>query len=237
MTRTAGPPRQETTPGVTTSRFHFDDDYREEAQLADGSRVQLRVVAPEDRELLRHGFGRLSSETRFLRFMGRKPALSEEELKALTDLDGMDQLAIGAVRLDPEAGPSEGLGVARFVRSPDEPDVAEAAVTVVDAAQGRGLGSILLRRLAAAARERGVRRFGGEILVCNEPMRRLLADHAAATITEADDEVLRMLVELPSYSELMSDSLDRGDLLERLLAQAAGGDLRMRLGHVLLKRG
>lgn len=217
-------------------RYHFDEGYGEEARLADGSVVLLRLARPADRELLKRGFDRLSVESRYLRFMGSKSALTEAELDALTTADGVDHFAIGALRADPESGELEGVGVARFVRRPEEPEVAEAAVTVVDAVQGRGLGSLLLRRLAAAARERGVQRFQGEVLLRNEPMRRLLADHAAATILETDDDVVRVAVDLPSFSRLMAGPADRSGLLDRMLAQAAGGGLNVRLGHLLLKR-
>ena len=217
------------------ARFHFDEEYRETAELEDGSRVVLRVMSPEDRELLLRGFHRLSPESRYLRFMGSKAELSESELEALTDLDGEDRFAIGAVRADGDADEAEGLGVARFARLPEDPAVAEAAVTVVDEAQGLGLGSLLLRRLAAAARERGIHRFRGDILACNEPMRRLLATHMDATVGESDHGVTRVMVELPPFQALMEEP-DRGDLLGRLLAQAAGGGLTVRLGSLLLKR-
>lgn len=215
--------------------YHFDEAYREETQLADGTRLLMRVVRPEDRERLRRGFEGLSAESRYLRFMGRKAALSESELTALTTLDGEDHVAIGAARLEADGELGDGLGVARFVRVPDEPEVAEAAVTVVDAAQRLGLGSLLLRRLAAAARERGVERFRGEILPRNEPMRRLLEEHVDARVTARNGDGLRFEVELPTYRQLMGTAR-KGELLGRLLAQAARGEITMRLGEVLLKR-
>lgn len=217
------------------SGYHFNGAYREEAELSDGTPVLLRLVRPEDRDRLRAGFGQLSPESRYLRFMGRKAALSDAELTSLTTLDGENRFAIGAVRpeLDGEVG--EGLGIARFARVPGEPDVAEAAIAVVDAVQRRGLGSLLLRRLAAAARERGVRRFRGEILLRNEPMRRLLEEHVSVTVTELDNDVLRVQMELPPYRRLMSATGDAG-LLGRLLEQAASGGIAIRLGEVLLKR-
>ena len=217
------------------ARFHFDERYRETARLEDGTRVVLRVLRPEDRALLLRGFERLSPESRYLRFMGSKAELTESELEALTDLDGVDRFAIGAARVHDSGAEAEGLGVARFARLPEDPEVAEAAVTVVDEAQGRGLGSLLLRRLAAAARERGVRRFRGDILAYNEPMRRLLASHMDATVLESEQGVSRVLVALPPFEDLMAEP-GEGDLLGRLLAQAARGGLTVRLGSLLLKR-
>lgn len=217
------------------NRYHFDEHYLEDAELRDGTSVRLRLVRPADRELLRRGFHGLSTGSRYLRFMGARARLTEEELDALTTLDGIDHLAIGALRRDGAGGAEEGLGVARFVRLPEDPEVAEAAVTVMDAVQGQGLGSLLLRRLAAAARERGIRCFRGEVLSCNDAMRRLLADHVAATV-EPDGEVLRVSVELPSSRSLMAAPGEGGDLLGRLLAHAAGGRMIVRTGGLLLKR-
>jgi GNAT superfamily N-acetyltransferase len=217
------------------TRYHFDERYREDAELRDGTSVQLRLVRPADRELLRRGFNSLSTESRYLRFMGTKAKLTEAELEALTTLDGVDRFAIGALRREP-GGVGEGLGVARFVRLPGNPEIAEAAVTVADSVQGRGLGSLLLRRLAAAAREREIRFFRGDVLACNEPMRRLLAGHLAATV-EPDDDVLQVRVELPPFRSLMAAPGDGGDLLGRLLAHAAGGRMIVRTGDLLLKRG
>ena len=49
-------------------------------------------------------------------------------------------------------------------------DAAEVALLVEDSQQGRGLGSILLEHLAAAARERGISRFTAAVLSQNTKM-------------------------------------------------------------------
>lgn len=221
---------------MSSEHQHFDGGYGEDAELSDGTRVRLRVVRPDDRERLRRGFGELSPQSRYLRFMAAKAELTERELDRLSELDGEDRFAIGALRLDASGVEGDGLGVARFARLPDEPAVAEAAVTVVDEVQGRGLGSLLLRRLSAAARERGVERFRGEILLRNRAMRRLLEEHGDVSVVDTGHETVRVLVELPSFESGLASSSERSNLLGRLLAQAAGGGLTVRLGDVLLKR-
>src|SRR5438132_691696 len=121
----------------------FDEHFREEAALADGTRVLLRLVRPDDAPLLKAGFDKLSPESRYRRFLSARTDLDEAALRYLTTPDGEDHFAIGALAL-----PSgEGLGTARFVRLEDEPRFADAAVTVVDQAQGKGLGKLLLARL------------------------------------------------------------------------------------------
>ena len=79
----------------------------------------------------------------------------------------------------PTSRREQGLGVARFVRLHDEPTVAEAAVTVVDDVQRKGLGRLLATTLAEAARERGVHTFRADVLADNEPMRAIMAEIGA----------------------------------------------------------
>jgi RimJ/RimL family protein N-acetyltransferase len=126
--------------------------------------VLVRQVHREDVPLLRDGFLRLSTESRRLRFLTDKTHLTEAELRYFTEIDHHDHEAIGA--LDEETG--RGLGIARYIRSAEEPTEAEVAVTVVDDWQHRGLGTELLRRLNARAREEGVLTFTALVDVENE---------------------------------------------------------------------
>jgi GNAT superfamily N-acetyltransferase len=64
----------------------------------------------------------------------------------------------------------EGIGVARFVRSPSEPTSAEVAVTVIDEWQGRGLGTVLLEVIGARARREGIATFTALMLATNHQM-------------------------------------------------------------------
>ena len=66
-------------------------------------------------------------------------------------------------------------------------DSAEVAFVVRDDHQGRGLGSILLEHLAAAARENGLRRFEAEVLVENHAMVRVFRE-AGYQVSRAFDE-------------------------------------------------
>ena len=129
-----------------------------------GERFVIREIRPSDKELLREGFSHLSPETIHRRFLSPKHKLSGAELRYLTEVDGHDHHAIVALPAD-DLGAL--VGVARFVRSAEDPETAEAAIVVGDAYQGRGLGKELALRLADAAREHGVRRFSAEMLSDN----------------------------------------------------------------------
>ncbi len=160
--------------------------------LLDGTPIVVRPVRPEDRDIIRAGFNRLSPESRYFRFMTAISELSDAQLDYLTKLDFVDHVAWLAVRAD---HPNEGLGVARYVRTKDDPSTAEAAVTVIDEYQGRGLGTLLLALLATVARAAGVLTFRAYVLQHNARMRRLLEQFGARTTLDSPG-VLRMDVDL-----------------------------------------
>jgi RimJ/RimL family protein N-acetyltransferase len=140
--------------------------------LSDGSAVVIRQVHREDAPLLADGFARFSAESRRLRFLTDKPRLTEHELEYFTRIDHHDHEALGA--LAEEDG--RAIGIARYVRDPANPEVAEIAVAVVDDWQGRGLGTELVTRLIRRARAEGIRRFTALVAVDNEVMVNLLHD-------------------------------------------------------------
>ncbi|PTL82772.1 GNAT family N-acetyltransferase [Vitiosangium sp. GDMCC 1.1324] len=198
-------------------RFH--PRYRERLALADGTWAELRMVRPEDAPLLRDGFERLSPRSRFQRFLSAKPRLSADELLYLTSADGERHVALGAVARSP-AGKEVGLGVARFFRLEQTPEVAEVAITVVDDAQGKGLGRILMDRLVEAASERGVECFEFRVLAGNLAMYKLVQTLAPCE-PEQDEDALCFRVPLSAPT--------RGgyELMRALLALAAQGALTL----------
>ncbi len=193
-------------------------DFHEEAKLRDGTPVWLRHIRPEDADELKRGFERLSPESRYRRFFGAVTHLSEESLRYLTRVDGQDHVAVVAVTHAPGSTDDIGLGVARFIRLPDEPTAAEAAITVIDEAQGKGLGHLLALTLARAARERGVQRFRGEILADNDQVRQLLDEVGAVVRSEPDGRVV-FDIDLDSAEEHVHS--ERLDVVARRILQAA----------------
>jgi RimJ/RimL family protein N-acetyltransferase len=160
--------------------------------LRDGGEVLVRAVQPEDKPLFARGWERFSDESRYRRFMGSKGKLTTSELSFFTELDHIDHEALGAI--DPETG--EGLGVARYVRDPERPHAAEAAVSVIDAMQGRGLGTVLLRRLCHRAAQNGIRTFTAGLLTTNHSMLRLFEKLGKVHVTGRDGPEIHIDVEL-----------------------------------------
>lgn len=134
----------------------------EVATLADGGRILVRQLLSSDRAELARRYLDLSSETRRLRFFNAPDHLSQRLLDYLMDVDQRDRSALVALAIDDDGAP--GVGITRYVRDRDDPNCAEAAVTVVDAYQGRGIGTVLLRRLAATARDNGISTFTASVM-------------------------------------------------------------------------
>jgi RimJ/RimL family protein N-acetyltransferase len=162
-------------------------------RLRDGEQILVRPIRPDDREELAAGMRRLSPESRYRRFFTPTSELSASELSYLTDVDHHDHEAL--VALEPASG--HGIGVARFVRSPQDPEVAEVAVAVADSWQNRGVATALLDRLTQRAREEGVRRFSAEILADNQPMLELIDELGDVTMRRVDQGSVEIEVQLP----------------------------------------
>ncbi len=159
--------------------------------LLDGTLALFRPVTPADKARLQDGLEMLSPEARYLRFFSPVHHLSEEELRFFTEVDQVNHVAWGAINPDDPDFP--GLGVVRFVRLRESPEIAEAAVTVLDQYQRKGLGTILVCLLYLLAREVGVRTLRGTIL----PENRFLIDwlHSLGGTTEYHEGAI--LVDMP----------------------------------------
>ncbi len=149
--------------------------------LRDGTSITIRPIAAEDREDFRRAFGETSANTRYLRFFAVSN-LSEKMLTYLTDVDQFDHIALVATMTSPDLKTERGIGVARVIRLEHGGDVAEAAITVVDAMQRRGVGLTLAREVEAAARARGIRTIRAEVLESNSAMRAILESTGAQPV-------------------------------------------------------
>jgi RimJ/RimL family protein N-acetyltransferase len=143
--------------------------------LGDGTRIEVRGIRPCDRDALRAAFQSLSPQSRYQRFLAQVNDLSDRTWRYLCEVDGRAHVAL--VALTAEAGGP--VGVARFIRQAGDRATAEVAVTITDAHQRRGVGTLLLGLLVDAARERGITTLRAYALPSNEAIRRLMARHGA----------------------------------------------------------
>ncbi len=219
----------------------FDANYCEDLTLSSGLRVRLKLIQPADKRRLQEGLARMSSESRYLRFFTDKPTLSKAELAYLTELDQHSHFAIGAVELDASGTEGEGLGVARFIRLPEDDRLAEPAIAVVDRAQGQGLGGLLMNRLSQAARERDVQAFRTEFLAWNDGARELFKSMSDVVSFSADGTVavaeLPLTRQLPARVEGGKAVPQTRDRMEELFRLAASRMLRVRRRFATLLQG
>lgn len=191
-----------------------DPRYELTLRLRDGLEVVVRPIEAGDKAALERGLERLSEDARYARFMTPLERFTAEQLRYLTEVDHRDHEALIAF----EPGSGEAVGVARFVRS-GEPAVAEAAVTVVDEWQGRGLGTALCNLLAERAREEGVERFVALLLATNRAMLDTLASLGPARVVSRDVGTVEVEVELPPRGI--------GQHMAGVLRVAAGGTVEL----------
>lgn len=165
----------------------YPAEWEADVVLTDGGVARLRPIMPSDAEKLVQFYGRVSPESKYLRFFAPYPRLSPRDVKRFTEVDYVDRVAFILTLGD------EMIGVGRFDRT--ENDQAEVAFLIEDAHQGRGIAQLLLEHLAEAARERGITGFVAEVLPENRRMAQVFADAGYRVSKGIEDGVL--LVEFP----------------------------------------
>ena len=131
--------------------------------LADGGTMSVRPIRPDDAELILRFHERQSPESIYFRFFSPRPQLSERDVERFTHVDYTDRMAfIGLIGDDL-------VGVARYDRHRGRSD-AEVAFFIDDEHHGRGMATVLLEYLAAAAREAGISGFTASVLPQNRRM-------------------------------------------------------------------
>jgi acetyltransferase len=136
-----------------------------------GERVLIRPLRPEDMAHYPDFLREVSAEDLRLRFFARIVELSAAEIEKLAHLDHRHEMAF--IALDEDTGRILGL-----VRLRDELDerTAEFAIMVRSRLKGHGLGWLLMRRAIDYAREKGLRRVYGDVLVENTAMLQMAAE-------------------------------------------------------------
>jgi acetyltransferase len=135
--------------------------------LPDGTRILIRPIRPEDRQIEQEFVRNLSSESRYFRFMSALNELSEGMLNRFTRIDYARELALIAAVV--ENAHEKEIAVARYVTNPDGRSC-EFAIVVADAWQHRRIGRTLMICLMRAAHSRGLQVMEGLVLASNHKM-------------------------------------------------------------------
>lgn len=174
--------------------------------VEDHPELLLRPVLPGDAERFQSS-GAFSRETLYRRFMSSYQ-LNDARLAYLFEVDYVDHFVW--VMTSGADGPVVAVG--RFVRDKDDPGLAEVAVTVGDAYQRRGIGTMLLTALAIAARTDGIDRFWAQVLADNEAVHALVRKLHPDWERE-DPGVVTTTVEIPALEDLPVGDVVRKQLL------------------------
>ncbi len=168
-------------------------DYSVPEQLRDGRPVKIRALRPDDRADMLAAIGRTSMQSLQRRFFVPKKGFSEREMTFFLDIDFESHVALVA-QIDEDGHPVI-AGGGRFIVV--QPGQAEIAFVVVDAYQGQGVGTILMRHLAILARDAGLKELIAEVLPENSAMLKLFKKFGFKTVSKGSPQVIHLVLQLP----------------------------------------
>ncbi len=158
--------------------------------LREGAKVTIRPIRPEDEPLMREFHGNISAQSvyfRYFHFMALSARVAHERLTRVCFIDYAREMALVAEHRD-QAGRASILAVGRLIKIHGTND-GEFALVVIDARQGQGLGTELLRRLVQIGRDEGLSRIIATIAVDNREMQKV-ARKVGFTVRRDDAEQL-----------------------------------------------
>lgn len=138
---------------------------------ADGSRLRIRAVRPQDAADLQALIGGLSALDRRRRFHGALNNVSGQRLDDMANVDGHRHIAL--VVLAERAGREALIADLRCVTDLSD-SAAEFALVVAEAWRGRGVARRALAALRHAAAGEGLHWLYGHVLADNAPMLALM---------------------------------------------------------------
>ena len=181
--------------------------------LRDGTTAILRLARPEDSQALGDFFARLSPESRRRRFFSLSRPRPELLTTLCTDTDPHSCLTLVVIR----TGASKPQIIATGSYLAHDPRTAEVAFAVEDAFQGKGLGTLLLERLALLAVRHGFTQFWAVTHPENKPMLDVFRESGFVITEKAEPgQVAVDLTVLPTES-----SVARMELHDRVATVAS----------------
>jgi acetyltransferase len=153
----------------------YPQEYASTWQLKDGTVLTLRPIRPEDEPLMVKFHSTLSEETVLYRYFGLpklEQRVAHERLTRICFNDYDREIALVAVRQNPETKTDEIIGVARLIKI-NGMNAAEFAIVISDQFQGYGLGTHLLRLVVGIGRREKLGRITALILPENYVMQRV----------------------------------------------------------------
>lgn len=166
--------------------------YMRREQLRDGTPVEIRALRPEDEVGMLAALDQTSTQSLRRRFFIPKQHFSKKERDYFMEIDFERHVALVACVDD--AGRSIIVGGGRYIVA--EPDRAEMAFMVIDAWQGRGIGTTIARHLIGLAREAGLIELVAEVLPKNTAMRQVFNRLGFGLAANRDPETIHLVLNL-----------------------------------------
>jgi len=145
----------------------YPHELTEHYQLANGTRITIRPIRPEDADLEKDFVHRLSERSKYFRFMQALQELTPEMIVRFTQIDYDREMAFIAV--SEQETPAKEYGVGRYIVNPDGRSI-EFALVVSDDCQCKGIGTRLMKALMRTAKFKGISFIEGEVLAVNKAM-------------------------------------------------------------------
>jgi RimJ/RimL family protein N-acetyltransferase len=189
-------------------------DYSVVEHLRDGRAIEIRALRRNDRDEMLAAIGRTSMQSLQRRFFAPKKGFSEQEMVFFLNIDFENHVALVA-QID-EDGRAAIAGGGRYITV--RPEQAEMAFVVVDAYQGQGIGTMLMRHLAVLARDAGLKELTAEVLPENIAMLRVFRRFGFRPVPKREAQVVRLSLRLDSIEAAaiqLDDELHRNPSSER----------------------
>lgn len=158
-----------------------------------GDRFRIRPVRMADQTVLQQLFYRLSDDSTYQRFLGYKKCHPREEIMKLADMDCEQSMALVAEAEGADTG--ELIAMARYDLEPGT-GLADVALVVLDAFQGKGVGTALFKELVALAKAHGVAGFTADVLADNGRMLGIFNRSGERVETRLESGVYRVKITL-----------------------------------------
>jgi RimJ/RimL family protein N-acetyltransferase len=166
--------------------------YSAREQLRDGRPIEIRALRPSDEAGMLDAVNHTNAESLRRRFFVTKRAFSDKEKAFFMNADFVKHVALVAeIEQD---GRRAIIGGGRYIIT--APGEAEIAFVVIDAYQGQGIGTLLMRHLAIIARSAGLKELIADVLPENAAMRKVFSKFGFEARRSQDPQVVHLALAL-----------------------------------------
>jgi hypothetical protein len=168
--------------------------FRREVTLKDGSKIVIRPIQCEDKDLVYDLLHRVSKQTLLLRYHHVKPRITEEEVKDVCNIDYRSMFILAGEKKHNNA--LEIVALAQYSVLLTDDSSAEVSFMVDDKEQGKGIATYMLKDLAAIAKQQGIKTFIGELTLANSVMLAVLKKFQPDLEQKMEDTTITVTVRL-----------------------------------------